>query len=1114
MSLQFIFGNSGAGKSHYLYKWIVKESLEHPQRNYIVLVPEQFTMQTQKDLVMAHPRKGIMNIDVLSFGRLAHRIFEEVGGNQSIILDDTGKSLILRKIAGDCEDELKVLRGNLRRHGYIGEMKSIISEFTQYSVDDEILGQMMEHAGENTYLYWKLHDISKVFRGFRGYLADKYITNEELLDILCQVVSRSDILRDSIVVLDGFTGFTPVQDKLLGELLKICRKVAVTVTMDRREDPYVLQHRHQLFALSKQMVTALVKIAREERVTIEEAVCLYGEPVYRFRGNKPLAFLEQHLFRYTGKVFREKQDRLGIHCAGSPKGEAFFVMQEIRRLVRVENYRYRDIAVIAGDVGTYADYLEKMAEWYEVPVFMDYKRSVLLNSFIEYIRSLLAMIEQNFTYESVFRFLRTGLTGFEEEEIDELENYVIALGIRGYKKWEEKWIRRYKGFGEEELERVNRTRERFTEMVREVTAVLKRRRKTVEDITLALHAFLVREELQRKVKEYEEKFQADGEAALAKEYAQIYRIVIEIFDKFIELLGDEQIPLKEYCELLDAGFEEAKVGVIPPGVDQVMIGDIERTRLKDIKVLFFIGANDTFIPGNQSGGGLLSEQDRKMFEAQKVALAPDSKEQIYIQKFYLYLHMTKPTDRLYLSYSRVSAEGRNIRPAYLIQEVQRLFPDIRIREEELRTFAQTELTKKSAVPYIIDGIRNRGEEFTDEWLELYTSYKKDEEWSKVMDRLLDAGFYRKPEDALSREMAEKLYGGEIKGSVTRLERFSACAFAHFLSYGLRLKERKEYRFEAVDLGNIFHSAIEIFSRNLVRSGYTWTDLPEEEAERLIEESVDTSITDYGNTVLYSSARNEYMITRIKRMMKRTVWALSKQLEKGDFVPGGYELSFGSGKIDRIDVYETDERVYVKVIDYKTGAKTFSLASLYYGLQLQLAVYMNAAVELEQRKQPDKKIVPAGLFYYKMKDPIVEKTDDDKLEAAMLKELRLDGIVNENEEVIMHLDREMSGSSLVVPVGRNKDNSLSRTSKTLPEEDFETIAKFVKHSVARIEGEMQAGEIGVKPYEMEGERGCDYCQFRGVCRFDEKIDGCDYRRLGKLADEEAMKKIRKETDEWE
>lgn len=1109
MALQFVFGNSGSGKSHYLHNYIVKEAIEHPKRNYLVLVPEQFTMQTQKDLVMAHPDKGIMNIDVLSFGRLAHRIFEEVGGNDRTILDDTGKSLVLRKIAGDYEQELKVLRGNLKKRGYIGEVKSIISEFAQYNVDEKSINRVAESVGEQTYLYWKLQDISKVYRGFHDYLSEKYITNEELLDVLCQVVRKSAILEDSVIALDGFTGFTPVQDQLIRELLHICKDVIVTVTIDGKEDPYTFQHPYQLFALSKQMVTSLVRIAGEERVSIKDAVTLYGRTVYRFRGNEALAFLEQNLFRYSQKTYGKNQGTISLHCGRNPKEETEFVMGEIRRLIREQGYRYREIAVIAGDVSVYADDILKAADIYDIPIFMDYKRSVLLNSFVEYIRSLLAMIEQNFTYESVFRFLRTGLTSFANEEIDELENYVIALGIRGYKKWDEKWVRKYPGMDTPELERINDIRQRFVEMIREVAHVLKKKRKTVEEITLALHTFFMQEDLQKKVQNYEEQFTESGDLSLAKEYAQIYRIVIEIFDKFMELLGEEYLGLKEYNDLLDAGLEEAKVGVIPPGIDEVMVGDIERTRLKDIKVLFFLGANDVYIPGNMKGSGLLSEQDRQVFEEGKVALAPNGKEKVYTQKFYLYLDLTKPSDKLYISYSKVSGEGKNIRPAYLIMDIQKLYPNLHVEEVERRALDEVEFTKKSAVKYIIAGIRNRGEEITEEWLELYAAYKKDPKWNLVMDKLIEAGFYRKQEALISREVARKIYGEKMEGSVTRLERFAACAFAHFLSYGLRLKERKEYRFEAVDLGNVFHKAIEVFSRNLVKSGYTWTTLPEETAEELIEESVEESITDYGNTVLQSSARNEYIITRIKRMMRRTVWALSRQLAKGDFVPSGYELSFRSGKIDRVDVYETPEKVYVKVIDYKTGSKTFSLSALYHGLQLQLAVYMNAAVELERRKQPGKKVVPAGIFYYRMKDPIVAKVKEEELENAILAELRLDGVVNADEEVIRHLDREFSGNSLVIPVGRNKDQSLSKTSKAFPEEDFELIASYVKKTVDRIEEEIREGDIEASPYEMGTSKGCDYCEFYGVCGFDERMEGCEYRKLGKMSDEEVLEHVREE-----
>ena len=418
MSLQFIFGNSGSGKSRYLYEQVIAGACENPNRNYIVLVPEQFTMQTQKELVRLHPRHGIMNIDVLSFGRLAHRIFEEVGGNRRIVLDDIGKSLLLRKAAGDMEGELKVLGSNIRRLGYISEVKSVISEFTQYDVGAEELERVMESGEIGPQLYWKLHDIQKLQEKFGEYLQGKYITGEELLDVFSAVVQQSEILKDSVVVLDGFTGFTPVQNRVLGQLLKICRKVTVTVTIDQREDPYQLKHKYQLFTLSKQMVTGLVHIAAEENIEVEPPVQLYGnrgEVPVRFRENPPLAFLEQNLFRYTKRVYDNKQDMLSLHAVKNPKEESVFIVSEILRLVRTKGYRYRDMAVIVSDMETYAEYMERAFRICGVPFFMDHKRSVLLNSFVEYLRSLLAMIDENFSYESTFRFLRTNLTGFTRE---------------------------------------------------------------------------------------------------------------------------------------------------------------------------------------------------------------------------------------------------------------------------------------------------------------------------------------------------------------------------------------------------------------------------------------------------------------------------------------------------------------------------------------------------------------------------------------------------------------------------------------------------------------------------------------------------------------------------
>ncbi len=1109
MPLKFIFGPSGSGKSYYLYHHVIDESIKNPKQNYIVLVPEQFTMQTQKDLVMMHPNHGIMNIDVLSFGRLAYRVFEETGGELLPVLDDEGKNLVLRKIAGDYENDLKVLKGNMKKLGYISEVKSVISEFTQYDIREEELERVMEAAGKDSKLYYKLADIQILYRGFMQYLEKKYITKEELLDTLSRVVSKSEILKNSTVVLDGFTGFTPVQERLLAELMKYCREVIVTVTMDKRENPFSYKHPYQLFALSKQMVTSLSQIAKNIHQEIEEPIYLYEKPVWRFKNNEVLDFLEENLFRIKPKIYEREQKVLNIHAARNPKQEAIAVAGDIRALVRKENLRYREIGVIVSSMDTYGDYLEQAFQMYQIPVFMDHKRSILLNPFVEYIRSLLNMAEQNFTYESVFRFLRTNLSGFTYEEVDKLENYVIGLGIKGYKKWQGRWVRRLRGMEEEELAWMNHLRVQLVEKIDAFVFVLKQRKKTVKDITMAVYEFMVQEELQVKLAKQEEEFQAKGELALAKEYAQIYRILIELFDKFVNLLGDEQVTLNEYCKLLDAGLEEARVGVIPPSVDQVLVGDVERTRLKDIKALFFVGANDVYLPGNLLRTGLLSEHDREKFQKEKLALSPGGKEKAYVQKFYLYMNLTKPSEKLEIYYSKVSSEGKSMRPAYLVQELEKLYPMLRVKDEEQKIFTEKEVTKKLGIDYLIRGFRGEKSGMDDTWKELYSWYLRHPEWKEKVEKLLHAGYYHRPKDGLTQAVAEKLYGKNFEASITRMERFSACAFAHFLTYGLGLKEREEYEFQAMDLGNVCHQALEYYAQKLNKSQCDWVDITEEERSEFINESVEEAIVDYGNSVLYSSARNEYMIVRMKKLLERTVWALTHQLSKGDFVPTDYEFRFRGGKIDRVDLCEDGDKIYVKVLDYKTGTKAFDVVALYHGLQLQLMVYMNAVVNIQKKKHPQHEIIPAGVFYYQLQEPFVDKQLLEEAETAILKELRPDGMINLQDEVLEHLDHCQEGESLAVPVKYNKNGSLSKTSKAVSSEDFYLMMEHAMHKVSTIRDEILDGEIAALPYRRGQESGCDYCKYRHVCGFDLKVPGYGYRDIGKMSKEEAIAKMKGE-----
>ena len=1108
MPLKFVFGPSGSGKSSYLYQHVIQESMKYPERNYIVLVPEQFTMQTQKDLVMMHERKGIMNIDVLSFARLAYRVFEETGGGGLPVLDDEGKNLILRKIAGDYESELKMLGGHMKKQGYISEVKSVISEFTQYDIGEDEIERVMESAGESSRLYYKLADIRLLYRGFTDYLREKYITKEELLDVLSCEVEKSERLKNSTVVLDGFTGFTPVQDRLLGELMRHCREVIVTVTMDRRGNPYVYEHPYQLFALSKQMVTSLLQIAKQNKIPVEEPVELYDHVPWRFKEQEALAFLEKHLFRYGAGAYEKEQEQVKLHLAKNPREEAYAVAEQVRRMMREDRYRLRDIGVIVSDMDVYADHLKQAFIKYDIPFFMDHKRSILLNSFVEYIRSVLHMAEQSFSYESVFRFLRTNLAGFTYEEIDELENYVIGLGIKGYKHWQEKWTRKLRGMAQEDLDKMNHYRRQLVEKVDGLIYVLRQRRKTVADITRAIYEFMVQENLQVRLAEQEELFKAKGELALAREYAQIYRIVIELFDKFVELLGDEQVSLSEYCKLLDAGLEEARVGVIPPEVDQVVIGDMQRTRLKDIKALLFAGANDVYLPGALLRTGLLSELDREKFAREKLTLSAGGKEKAYVQKFYLYLNLTKPSEKLDIYYSKVSADGKSVRPSYLIQELQKLFPKLKVRDEE-RYLKDQELTENIGFDRMIREFVQKRHETDGAWCELYNWYKKNPKWQEKVERFLEAGYYRKPLDALTEEAAKRLYGEEFETSITRMERFAVCAFSHFLMYGLGLREREEYDFQAADLGNVCHRALERFSYKVEREAGDWLKLTEEKRKQYVEESVEEAIADYGNSILYSSSRNAYLIVRMKRMLEKTVWALTKQLAAGDFKPAAYELRFANGKIDRVDTCEDGDCVYVKVIDYKTGSKSFDVTALYHGLQLQLMVYMDAALQMEQKKHPEKEILPAGVFYYRIQDPLIDRPKEGEEQESILKELKPDGMISLEKEVLEHLDHCMVGESSVIPVKYNKNGSLSKSSKAASAQDFYLMMKYAVNKVEEIRQKILSGDVKVNPYRRGTETSCDYCSYRQICGFDTKMEGYRYREIEAMSVDKVIQAMKGE-----
>lgn len=1135
MGIRLIIGGSGSGKSYMLYSSVIKRSMEEENTAFLVIVPDQFTMQTQKKLVDMHPRGGIMNIDVLSFSRLAHRIFEEVGGDDKPVLDDTGKSLVLRKIAGGLADRLPVIGSNLKKIGYVHEMKSVLSEFMQYGIGVEEMEGLVNYCEKRGALHSKLADLDILYRAFMAYIEEKYVTAEETLDLLKQVLAKSKLVKDSVIAFDGFTGFTPIQYQVIGELLRLSREVIVTIVMDGRENPYRLDGEQKLFHLSKKTVASLIKLAQESGAARMEDWIIKDRPYKRFRENESLAHLEENLFRYPMAVYTGEQESISIFAASNPQEEIRQAGRKIRRLLREGDYYYRDIAVIAGDLETYASHVEEQFEKFGIPCYIDRTRGIELNPFIEYIKSALQAVNRNFTYEPMFRYLRSGLTDIPGEDVDKLENYCLALGIRGRSGWENLFTRRYRGLKDaQELEHLNQVREKIMDGF----VPLLQKSVTVEERVRALYDFLVQGRTAQKLAEYEAQFTGQGDLVRAKEFAQIYPLVMGLLDQLVGLLGNEKMSGEEFSDVLEAGFNEMEVGTIPQNVDRVLVGDMERSRLGEVKILFFVGMVDGNIPKNNRKGGMISDIDREFLAESKWELAPSPRQQMFIQRLYLYMNMTQPSDKLILSYSKANGEGKAARPAYLIDLVQKMYPGIVTDYPETDEPQEQLESAEDGFTCLADMFRDYAKGFLTEnreelFYQLFGYFLGRDFYAARAEKLKEAAFYQYGGGALEKAVAGMLYGNVLENSVSRLEKFSACAYAHFLQYGLTLEEREEYSFEDVDMGNVFHGVLERFSLDLEASGLSWFDFNKEEGEALVSRALDSYAAEYGETVLFSNARNEYALIRMKRILNRTVETLQYQLKKGSFQPSRFEVSFSSlqdlesvnvalsaeermrltGRIDRVDTLETQDKLYVKILDYKSGNKSFDLVSFYNGLQLQLVVYLNAAMGLEQKNRPDKEVVPAAVLYYHMADPYIQaqagEIREEELNQAIRRELRMTGLVNDTDEIIQSLDHTMADKSDVIPVERKKDGSLSKASSVLAAEDFQNLCTFVNHKIREIGSRILDGEITVSPYEQGQNSACTYCDYQKVCGFDSRVEGYEKRSIDKMEQDEVLLRIREE-----
>lgn len=1128
MSVRFLLGASGSGKSRQIYNEIIQASIKEPERNFYLIVPEQYTMEAQRELVTMHPAGGMMNIDAIGMNRLAYRVFDELGISTGQVLEDFGKSMLIKKILCEQQDTLQVYGSYYDKLGFVDEMKSMMSEIFQYNIKRDTIDEIMEQIPEDSVVVGKMQDIRHIYEEFEAFAGERYIVAEQLVELLTRHVGQSELVCGSSLYFDGFTGFTPVQLELVEKLMTCADDLTFSFTLDDRDQKYEHIKDYELFYLTKTTIKKLIEAAAAAGVEIESPVVLPGTTNYRLGENRELFFLERNLFRSPYQKWKQPLERIHLTATGDAQDEIVFAASTIRRLVREEGYRYKDIAIVAGDLEQASHIYERVMEEYEIPVFIDTNACLKGNPCAETIRSVLAVLADDFSYDSVFRFLKAGMTDLSFEAIELLENYALKRGVRGYSRWNRAVSENYEKTSPVNIDEI---RQAFMEMFEDIRKTFTDKKAATKDYVEALYDFLLQihmyEKLEaRKNELYEENRINEGDA-----YGQIFEKTVWLFDKIEELLGDTKMSVKEFYEIVDTGLSDIEIGVVPPTVDRVLIGDITRSRLNHIKVLFFTSVNDGIVPKAPKKGRILSDRDRDILSDYGLELAPSDKQNSYIEQFYIYTILTKPSDHLYISYHKLSASLESMRPSYLLGRISSIFPSLQAEEYDaascmpdtvnrsLRRILQTEDPEAAESRILTQILTEKG--FAGELTAIYKGRT-----------------YRNVAEQLPPETIALLYGRYLHASVSKLELYARCGFAYFLKYGLRLKEREMYQIDVRNVGVILHSVMEgLFKQVRDTRNNDWENFPEDERMRMVTELVNRAAEESAGDFFEDNARNAYMLQMIERMAQTSAGMLQKHIRLGSMKPGMLEKTFDSakdevgsylfelpnqirmsinGKIDRVDVEEEDGTVYIKVIDYKSSTRKLSLEEVLNGEQLQLVTYSAIAYEIEKMIYPDKDIQVAGLLYYSFDDPVIEIesseidtdteqpefSDQEKLDAERMEKMKLQGFVNESPAVIQKMDHTCSQS---LPVKLDKNGDIKKSENVVSADQIQTIMELTRENIEELGSQIAEGKIAIEPYKNKSNTGCDYCEFKNICHFDVKNGGNQYRR----PDNEKLKRYREE-----
>ncbi len=1157
MTLRMITGRSGTGKTYTIEQEIAGDLRKDPiGRPIILIVPDQMSYSMEHSLAAEFGLHGMVRAQVLTFKRLAWRVLQETGGITRREVDAFGYRMLIRSVLEENREDFTLFRQAADKRGFTEQVEGVLKEFSRYCLDFSTLSGLhaeLTAAAAPRSLIDKAGDLSLLLEKVEERLGTGYVDSEGHLALLTEQIRFSDYVKEADIYIDGFELLTNREHEIIRELLKYARRVTVALptddTADHTED-------HELFYSPVRTKQILTELARSEAVDIEPELRL--SETMRFR-NPDVRHLEAQFDRYPARLSQSEGDVRVIEAADR-RAELHAVARTIRELVR-NGKRYQEIAVLYRQPDVYDELIATIFPLYDIPVFISRKKPMLHHPLIEFTRSVLEAVTGNWSYEAIFRAVKTDLffpygedRKLWRERADRLENYVLAHGIHG-RRWfdEDRWrVKKYRGL---ELHTDVQTDEELAmqaelhsvrDLIREPLESFGRKMKRAKNgrqAAEALFAFMEELHVYDKIISLRAEEEAAGRLLGASEHEQAWTGWINVLDQFVLMFGETDMPAKEAIRVLDEGFDTLEFARIPPSLDQVTVMTIDLATFLNIDEVFVIGVNDGVLPQRIDNEGLLSDADRQWFESIGIELAPSAKTRLMDETYKAYRAFTAAAEGLTVTYPIADEAGKALIPSLYIPRLGQIFDGLEIETAAADPLDLPESADSLAyishprptLPYASAQLRNfeTGARLSPLWRAVIAYYEEDPLWGSILAGIQGTRKAGTATERLAPAITHDLYGETLSSSVSRVESYYSCPFQHFASYGLGLRERTEFTLEAPAIGDLFHAALKWVSDEMMRTGASWAGLSKQDSFRLAHDAVDRIAPFFFHRILLTTNRHLYIKRKLTHIIQRTIAALSSQANTSTFHPVAVEVGFGPGeqmpplsiplkrggqmnlrgRIDRVDAAEIDGRTYLRIVDYKSSSKALNLTEVYYGLSLQMLTYLDVALEHADdwiQLQAD----PAGMLYVHVHNPMIrsiQELSDEAVEQEMLKSFTMKGYVLEDLSVVKGMDSNIEQVSTVIPARVKKDGSFYATSKVLAPDDMQLLRSAVRTRHQRAGDAMLAGDTRVYPYRLKDRMPCMHCPYQGVCQFDKTDPDAVYRQYEDLSASDSLEKMRKEAE---